>query len=484
MIRRGLRRWLLLAFPAAAAGAQSTGQDARTGVERSARAQDAGVTFGEFYRMVREYHPVVRQARLTVETSDAEVRGAFGAFEPVFSASWDSKTLGGKRYWDEYSYKLILPTPIGADVKLGYERASGNNLNPESVIPSGGLFSAGVSIPFGQRMWTDERRNAVTVARAARDGAEAEQRAVTNKLLLTAAKDWAGWYESERRAEIANDGVRLAEFRLEAVRRRVRAGDASALDTVEAAVELDRRTVTRLEAAATAYSARLTATAHLWDARGAPVDLSAEARPAVDGGACCVTDTLTVERALALAEREHPELGKLTAKVRQSAAARTLAAQGVLPLVSLDAAALGAGSASALSYSSSDAKAGLSAKLSPFLVKDRAKLAAATAKLDRDRLEVDRMRREIALDIRDALNQQRAIAQQLERQSRIVKQATLLRDGEQRRYEIGESSLLLVNLRERAVLDERLKLAALEGKQVATRAALVVAIGDPSVFVP
>jgi outer membrane protein TolC len=66
----------------------------------------------------------------------------------------------------------------------------------------------------------------------------------------------------------------------------------------------------------------------------------------------------------------------------------------------------------------------------------------------------------------------------LERQQANVRNARLLRDAEQTRFENGESTLLILNLRERLVLDESAKLAALEGKVASARAALALATGD------
>ena len=83
--------------------------------------------------------------------------------------------------------------------------------------------------------------------------------------------------------------------------------------------------------------------------------------------------------------------------------------------------------------------------------------------------------------VREAANQYRAIEAQRERQARAVTQARLLRDAEQRRLDTGESSLLVVNLRERTLLDEQVKLAALDAKRLSTRAALGVAIGAPAI---
>jgi len=412
---------------------------------------------------------------LTAEIAAADLRGALGAFEPVLSVGWDNKTFGGKSYYDEYAFKLTVPTSVGMDVKLGFDRAGGSNLNPESAVPTNGLWSAGVSIPLGQRTLTDERRTALAQSRAARDGADGERAAALNKLLLSAAKDWAAWSEAER------NGVGLAEFRLSAVRTRVRNGDAAAIDTVEAGLEVDRRTVARLDAEAAAVSARLVVNSYLWSAAGTPQDLGAEVRPEEPAVSSLVADSLAEQRWIAAAERSHPELAKLTAKLRQSEAQRLLARQSVLPLASVDLAALGVGDPSAIGFTGSDLKAGASAKLSPLLIKDRAKLAAATAKLERDRLELQRTQRDVALAVREAANQYRAIEAQRERQARAVTQARLLRDAEQRRLDTGESSLLVVNLRERTLLDEQVKLAALDAKRLSTRAALGVAIGAPAI---
>jgi outer membrane protein TolC len=441
-------------------------------------AQDIG--FAEYYRQVRTHHPVARQAQLAFDAAAADVRGAYGAFEPVLSAAWDAKTFGGKRYYDDYVYTLTLPTPLGVDMKFGYERSSGTNVNPESVTPSSGLLTAGLSIPLGQRMITDERRNALSVARALRDAAAGERTAALNKLLLTAAKDFAAWYEADRRAAIAREGVALAEFRLGAVRSRVRNGDVPAIDTIEATLEVERRSVTRLEAEAAAYAARLAASAHLWDANSQPVDIAAGTRPAGSEGVATVIDSLSLARWLDLAERRHPDLAKLAAKVRQSEAQRSLTAQALLPLVSLDISSITARSDASFNTNGDNWKGGLSAKVAPLLIKDRAKFSSAGAKLDRDRIEYVRVKRDVSLEIRANANTLAAIDAQAERQARAVTQARALRDGEQRRYEAGESSLLLVNIRERTLLDEDVKLAALQAKRVSARAALAVAIGDPA----
>lgn len=82
----------------------------------------------------------------------------------------------------------------------------GRYFNPDRRTDGNGTFAAGISIPLGQRIVTDERRTALQQARAARDAGDAERLGIVNKLLYAAAKDYGSWYEAWRRRAIAQEG--------------------------------------------------------------------------------------------------------------------------------------------------------------------------------------------------------------------------------------------------------------------------------------
>jgi outer membrane protein TolC len=84
----------------------------------------------------------------------------------------------------------------------------------------------------------------------------------------------------------------------------------------------------------------------------------------------------------------------------------------------------------------------------------------------------------VEFDVRASMFDLSNLFRLLDRQRASVSNARLLRDAEQTRFENGESTLLILNLRERLVLDESAKLAALEGKVAAARGALALATGD------
>ena len=447
------------------------------------------LTFDAFFEIVRRNHPVVRQARLIEEGADGDVTAAIGNFEPKMEARWETKRFGSSPsgpqtlYYNYADIALKIPTPLGADFKVGYERASGRFINPQYTTPDNGLFTAGFSLPLGQRILTDERRTALRVARALRDVAQAERQGMTNKLLFSAAKSYAEWYANALQLQVIRDGVRLADERYVAITGRVRAGDAAGIDSIEAAAELNRRRA-QLQAAEQSYfSATMDLTSYLWDQRGQPRDLSPTNVPSDSGLGRMSLDSATVPALLARVLAVHPDVLKAEGKVDQAEADRALARQAIIPLASADLMALRGQGTSFDIGSAFDRDANYKGALnvsSPLLFfKERGKFRSTDAKFDRAGSELSVIRRDVTLLVRSAINDLSQYEAQLALQRDAVRLYRILSAGERARFDAGEGTLFLVNTRERAVLDEELKFVALQAKYLTARAALAVAAGAP-----
>lgn len=451
-------------------------------------AQDSSATvalpFANFREMVRANHPIAQQARLVGDQARSAVQEAWGAFDPKFSLGSSQKALKGTPYYNYLDASIKVPTPIGSDIKLGFERASGTRLNPDRATAATGLFSLGLTIPLGQRIITDERRTALRQARALRDAGEAEQQGIVNKLLLDAAKVYGGWYSARRRYEIAIEGVRLATFRLNAVRVRVLNGDSAPIDTIEAVLEVQRRAVTELEAQTELRAAQLLASTYVWNPQGQPVEIDPNTRPVLDGLEVSVADTVKLSQWLDFARSRHPDLRKAEGKLKAAEAERLLALQGLLPNAEGSLASLSGrddtGGLVATDKWRDNYKAGLDIQTSLLLRKERGKLSRSSQKAEFAMWDRDDIRRDLLYGVRVALNDLVLLERLLVVQRTNVTLSSRLRDAEQVRFENGESTLLLVNIRERALFDESTKLVSLEGKLASTRAALVVAVGDPT----
>lgn len=437
-----------------------------------------------FLARVRDVHPLARQAEFVRSQAQSELRAARGGFDPVLSATWDYKRFKGIGYYDELDTRLTVPTPWGVDLKFGWERAAGEIINPERKTPPLGLLAAGVSIPIGPRLVTDERRTGLRQAELALEAAAADADGALLRLLQQAAREWGAWFEAEARARIARDGVALARFRLDALRSRVRQGDAAAIDSVEAVAEWERRRLSEIDAAAAAQVARLTVTGYLWDARGAPAPLAAATLPALPTRRAA-TRTLD-DAVLARLAREHPSVLQARSRWLQAEAHRRLTLTQVLPSASAEVSALGAGRSlralPSLADAADDAKAGISVRVPLFARRELGKLRAAEDRARQLAAERDRVMRDVQLSAERAAVELRAVEAQLAGQARVLVASEALLDAEERRFDVGESSLLLVNLRERAVLDERQRVAQLEARRATALGALAAALGTPQVL--
>jgi outer membrane protein TolC len=469
----------------------------------AARADSAAaLTFAEFYRQVLAAHPVARQAALARTQAREELRVARGAFDPSLTAAVDRKTFAGTLYYNYAEAELKIPTPVGSDVKIGYERALGRYISgdrrtgdPLNAAVNPGIFKVGFSVPVGQRLITDERRNALVQARALQTAAEADQNAAVNKLLLDAAKTYARWYEGDRRRGVAREGVALAEFRLRAVRARVARGEAAPIDTVEALLEVQRRQVQRYEAEQAYYGAAVDVANFLWapgetpsDAR--PLELAERTVPTLRGLEAEPVDSARLPRWLALAAERHPDVRKVAARVDQAEAQRLFVMQQAIPFAELSLNSVAAQSAfgatppagTQYGFNRENVVVGGTLRTPLLFMKERGRFAIADQRLDQQQLERARVRRAVELDVRQSVFDLSTTFAVLELQRMAVQQARQLLVGETRRFEAGESQLLTVNLRERLLLEEELKLASLEAKYASARASLAVSIGEPAVL--
>ena len=448
------------------------------------------LTFDTFFDAVSRNHPVVRQARLIASGAAGDVTAAWGNFEPKVEASWQAKrfesstTPGAQTLYYNYAdIALKVPTPFGADFKMGYERASGRFINPQYTTPNSGLFSAGFSIPLGQRILTDERRTALRVARALRDVAEAERTGMTAKILFSAAKAYAEWYATALSLQVIREGVQLADTRYTAITRRVRAGDAAGIDSIEAAAELNRRRAQLVGAEQSYFAATMDLTSYLWDERSQPVDVAPGSVPSDVGLGRVTLDSAAVPALLQRVMARHPDVRKAEGKAAQAAAERSLARQAMLPLASADVYALrkegGAFDVGDALGRDGNFKGAINLSSPLLFFKERGKFASTDAKFDRAELEAREARRDVVLLVRIAINDLSQFQAQLDLQRDAVRLYRILSAGERVRFDAGESNLFLVNTRERQVLDEELKYVALQAKYLAARAALAVAAGEP-----
>ena len=441
------------------------------------KAQDTVVlSFNEYYNQVIANHPITKQARLLTLEARMELRSARGNFDPVIDIDFQNKTTNSKNSYTYFMPQVKIPTRVGIDLKGGYEGSSGTNVNPEvgKTNPADGsfynygLWYGGVSVPIGQGLFFDTRRAALQQAKLLQTLAEAEQIKVINKVLLTTAKDYWDWQQAYEKVNLMRSNIQVAQDRIDFINRRIRLGEEKPIDSVEAIIEFKRREVLLLEAEVEFKNAGLVLSNHLWNDKSEPLQLMYNVIPEMYTNAISIASPDSLLNLINTARENHPEIIKLTTKIKGLEVERKLAVEMLKPRLSIDYYPF-------QSYTNgtrddvpfifqNNYKAGASFYMPLLLRKERGKLQVTKFKIRQSEFELMQERRELLNDITVSYNELRNLQQLLEIQLGLVNNSVTLRDAEEMRFESGESSLFLVNQRERSLIEAQAKLVELRAK--------------------
>lgn len=457
-------------------------------------AQDSSVfSFKDFYSQVVNHHPVSKQANLLTQSAKAELLAARGAFDPIISTNYENKTTDGKNSYTYFEPQIKIPTLIGVDVKAGYDQSDGIAVNNDRIkilenngqyLPQYGQYGmlyAGVNVPILRGLQTDSRRATLRQAQYLQGLNEAERVKVINKLLLSAAKDYWEWQLAYEKLKLMQQSYNLAENRFNFISSRIKGGEDKPIDSVEALIELKRRETILLETEVEFKNASLSISNYLWSNKNEPLQLRVNVYPSAIGTELKKISSDSLQRMVNYTEGNHPELMKLQFKNKQLQIDRKLAIENIKPQLNIEYYPFQTYSKGTQNDVNNifnrQYKFGASFYSSLFLRKERGKLQQANLKLKNIDFETQLTKRELVNEVFANYNNLQNLEQLIGIQDILVKNAITLRDAEQTRFENGESSLFLVNTRERSLIDSQIKQAEIKSKYAKAKVQLQWASG-------
>jgi outer membrane protein TolC len=446
------------------------------GTAATAMAQsDTVLTFASFYEQILATHPLVKQAQILPEQAKMELRSARGGFDPAVSVDYHNKTADNKNSYTYFTPELKIPTLIGVDVKAGMEMTSGSNLSPEytKTDASGNstgynMFYGGVSVPLLRGLVYDNRRATLNQAKLFQTLAQAEQVKLINKLLLDAAKDYWNWQQAYQVKQLMQLNVDLALNRLLFISKRIQQGEEKPIDSVEAAIEYNRREVLLAEADVFFKNTSLQLSNYLWDAQSQPLQLRSGVVPSIEGAQVQSISSDSLQQLVTAAGTAHPELVKINNKIGNLEIDRKVAVELMKPKLTVDyipfRTFVNGNSDGVNNIFLNNYKFGVSFSSSILLRKERGKLAVTDYKIKQNVYEREFTKRELVNEVLASYNELQNTEKLLTLQTSVVSNAQRLRDAEEIRFESGESSLFLVNQRERSLIEAQAKLVELNAK--------------------
>ncbi|MDH4378485.1 MAG: TolC family protein [Vampirovibrionales bacterium] len=430
----------------------------------------AVLTVQQVAQRIRQYHPTLRLARFDVGLASAKRLEKQGAFDPVLAGSsyfnrYNSSSSPGKALEAvEADGAIKLQTRSGIEVMTGAKLARGDIKTPLSPTGEGGEYYAGLKVPLLRGLGINAKAAEEQKALLGEPLSEASLRQVELNVLLSGLNAYWDWVGAWKKQQIETELLTLANIRTQAVERLAEAGDSPAIDAVEARSEVQRRVGRLARAQRSAEQASNKLAVFLWEeltptTTPTPV-LTTIATPTHEQVPSqweiptpYGTEALADGKLKALASR--PELKALELSRQLSQVDVKLAKNNLLPqLDALITQGLEVGD----SGIGPVIKAGISVAVPLRLRTAQGQLKQATISVQKVTLQEQQLIQRIFVDIADALSAINAAYERYEAASQELLLAQQLQVGEQTRFNLGDSTVFLVNQRERAAAEANVTL--------------------------
>lgn len=432
----------------------------------SVNAQDKEMFTAEtFIQLVKQYHPVARQANLVREKAAADLLSAKGGFDPAFEMNSSGKSLDGVSYYQYTNPELKIPTRLGVNLKAGFENSSGQFSDPQ--LTNGVASYMGIEVSLLNGLLTDKMRTVLQQAKIYQQQSEQERLIMINDLLFNAYITYWEWTGAYKLYQVYNSYLEVADKRNRLVGISFQNGDRAMADTIEAYAQLQNYRLLQAEALLELNKKTLDLSFYLWRENGEPYLLPPGFLPDTVqfSNWVPVPDTSLL---LTEVSFNHPLLKTTQFKLRVLEAERKLKFQNLLPVVNLQANLLSKDYFQYKNFTSlyleNNYKLGINVKVPLLFRQGRGEYKNIKLKIKDTDLELAKKTWEIQNKIRQYFTEVVQFQNQLQTANEMSKAYIALLRTEELKFSQGESSLFLINTRENKTLEMQQKIIELQLK--------------------
>ncbi|MDF0674210.1 MAG: TolC family protein [Nitrospira sp.] len=484
----------------------------------------APLTIEELFARIELTHPLLRATGLERAQARAKIMKALGAWEPKVrnELEWDrfetydltnvfGRNIMNAGYNDTF---LKVGHPYGFELMLGIRNGFGDRgvINGQSGIgvPDSGPISPGVGIPQDMQLFypqqvlimggsfnllrgfmVNEQYAGFQQAELAGPQAEVKVAQKRQDLYLAAAVQYWDWQVAVKQADVVKRALAVAEERYRMVEGRAKAGAVAPIDVVEAREEVQQRREAAIAAQRKVEYEQYKLALFLWE-DGQPVTPRPEWAPEFQGETPLPSEE-DVAAYKVEATEDRPEVRDLYIEFKLNNIELKLAKNSLLPKLTVEG-----GPVTGAIYYLGGFSYRLGALLSMPLFNRgaRGKVLHAEAQQERLTWKIAYTERQVTVDVDNWLSAIVRARDRVKAATEALRLAKTLEEGERARFNMGATSVLFVNIRERAVIAAAYELyraqadyAVARGGMLWARAALskplpesvLVKYGDPMI---
>ncbi len=401
-------------------------------------------------------YPLLTVAFLSQTVADGDLLSTNGAFDLKLKGGGTSGPLGFYKT-NRFGAGVSQPLFSGGELFGGYKVGRGN-FQPwfkERQTDDGGEFSVGIAIPLSQNRQIDARRAALYRATYGREAVQPNIQSQLVEFVWESSYAYWKWVAAGRNYQIAESLLEIAQQRNDGLSMRVEEGDLAPIALTDNQRLIVSRQASLIDARRKLQQAAIKLSLFLRTPDGQPIIPSEDQLPAGFPEATSVNpEQMHNDIQLAMANR--PELVSLELLKKQLDVDLTQARNLYLPEVNaMLFASKDTGAAASSLGDKTPFELEASLQLSVPLQRRKAlgKIQAIEGKLSQLSVKIGFTQDKIATDVQGVYAAMLAAYERITKARESLEYARTMEQAERRKFELGDSDLLLINLREKATAD-------------------------------
>lgn len=438
----------------------------------------APLSLDEVLRSSATYAPQILEAMTREAQASGRRTSAEGAFDIVFDADARSRVFG---YYDGTTVETTVSRPLsdnGGSLYAGYRVSRGDFpiYEDKAYTNKLGEFKVGAVFSLIRDRYIDDRRTKLGLAAQDITLARLDREMVAIGVQRRAIDAYQQWIVAGLRVDVYRDLLKLAAERQASIERLVALGSRPTILATENRQNIVRRETLLRRAEQDLAAAANGLSFYLRDAGGEPMLPPAERRPAEFPALRVPPLGPDIARRI-----ERPDLDAILVRLDQADAKRRLAENDLRPRLDVrveaakDVGAVGLGGKS---RTPAEGIVGLRFSMPLERRQAQGRIDEAAAEASGLRLRRKLLEDQILVEVNGLAVQVAAADRLLTLAGEETRLAERLAEAERRRFQLGASDFLVVNQREEAATDARLRQLDAQYRRSAARAELVAATVD------
>jgi outer membrane protein TolC len=426
----------------------------------------------------RNYPPLLAIMR-DLDIAQGDMRSAMGRFDLTMRVRFDADEFG---FYDNERVDVGLEqaTPfLGTSFFTGWRRGEGNFASYDGKLETRSLgeFRAGMRLPLLRDRATDTRRADLRKADLGVDSARLSIDQQKIVVLQVATQRYWSWVAAGQRLQVAEALLKIATDRDAFLRDSVKLGQLPAIEVTDNERAILQRRSQIIEAERGLQQAAIELSLFYRDANGRPqIAGSAQLPPAFPQVEAMTEARLQEDIETAL--RRRPEIQRLVVQRAQTQVDADLAKNQLLPNVDLLFSFTAEGGVGNVKRGPQELRASLVFDLPVQRRVAAGRLQAAEARLTQVDLREKFAREQVTAEVQDAVSAVQAAYRRSMLIAEEVKVARRLQELERDRFDLGDSTLFLVNLREQATFEAAVREVAAQSDYFRSMALYELAIAN------